>query len=192
MAIEHKDIPDAELHEPKGAAGAAAGDMFIADGAGSGSWQASIMSNHGQMTITNNATATSVTGAVDATLNTDTDYVKITAGWGDAHVHGVTFNTDELVCAIDGHYEVSFWASIKIPQNNNFVGIKFSINDSTPYSPQKLVSQSATTDDYRNMMGNSGVDLTAGDTISIYVAASKTDSLVVEEAGLTLQLTHEL
>jgi len=192
LTIEHKDITGADLHEPKGVASANAGEIFIADGAGSGSWQHNIIANHGQMTVTNNATATSVTGAVDATLNTDTDYVKVTAGWGDAHVHGVTFNVDELVCAVDGHYELSFWASVKIPQNNNFVGIKFSVNDSTPYSPQKLVSQSATTDDYRNMMGNSGVDLTAGDTVSIYIAATKSDSLVVEEAGMTLQLTHEL
>jgi len=39
---------------------------------------------------------------------------------------------------------------------------------------------------------NSGVDLTAGDTVSIYIAATKSDSLVVEEAGMTLQLTHGL
>lgn len=192
MAIEHKDIPDVELHEPKGAASAASGDMYVADGVGGGSWQQSVMSNHGQMTITNNATATAVTAAVDATLNTDSDYVKVTAGWGDAHTHGVTFSIDELVCAIDGHYEIAFWGSIKIPLNNNFISVKFAINDSTPYSLQKLISQSATTNDYRNMMGHSGIDLIAGDTISIYIAATKTDSIVIEEAGLSLQLTHEL
>lgn len=35
MAIEHKDIEDAELHELKGAAAASAGKVPIADGAGS-------------------------------------------------------------------------------------------------------------------------------------------------------------
>lgn len=35
---EHKTLPDAELHEPKGAATAVAGTVYISDGAGSGSW----------------------------------------------------------------------------------------------------------------------------------------------------------
>lgn len=37
--IEHKDIPDELLHEPKGAATASAGTTYIADGAGSGSFK---------------------------------------------------------------------------------------------------------------------------------------------------------
>ena len=35
---EHKDLPDAQLHEPKGAATALAGMVYIANGSGSGSW----------------------------------------------------------------------------------------------------------------------------------------------------------
>lgn len=38
MAIAHKDIPDAGLHEPKGVASAVAGTVYVANGAGSGSW----------------------------------------------------------------------------------------------------------------------------------------------------------
>lgn len=38
MAIAHKDIPDAGLHEPKGVASAAAGTVYVANGSGSGSW----------------------------------------------------------------------------------------------------------------------------------------------------------
>lgn len=37
--IEHKDIPDELLHEPKGAATASAGTTYIADGAGRGSFK---------------------------------------------------------------------------------------------------------------------------------------------------------
>lgn len=36
--MEHKDIPDSGLHEPKGVATAAAGTTYVADGSGSGSW----------------------------------------------------------------------------------------------------------------------------------------------------------
>ena len=39
MAIAHKDIPEAGLHEPKGVSTAAAGTVYVADGAGSGAWE---------------------------------------------------------------------------------------------------------------------------------------------------------
>ena len=38
MTIEHKDLTGANLHEPKGAAAASVNTVYIADGAGSGSW----------------------------------------------------------------------------------------------------------------------------------------------------------
>lgn len=36
--IQHRDIPDAQRHEPKGASTAAAGTVYVSNGAGSGSW----------------------------------------------------------------------------------------------------------------------------------------------------------
>lgn len=37
--IEHKNLTDPEIHEPKGASTATAGQVYVADGAASGSWQ---------------------------------------------------------------------------------------------------------------------------------------------------------
>lgn len=37
--VQHSTLSGAELHEPKGIAAATAGESYIADGAGSGSWQ---------------------------------------------------------------------------------------------------------------------------------------------------------
>jgi hypothetical protein len=39
MAIEHKDLTGAQLHEPKGADTAADGTVYVADGSGSGAWE---------------------------------------------------------------------------------------------------------------------------------------------------------
>lgn len=39
MAIQHSAISDPEVHEPKGASTASAGEVYIADGAGSGDWE---------------------------------------------------------------------------------------------------------------------------------------------------------
>src|ERR1051325_1704792 len=38
MAL-HKDLTGADLHEPKGVAAAAANNVYVADGAGSGTWK---------------------------------------------------------------------------------------------------------------------------------------------------------
>lgn len=38
MAVSHKDIAEAYLHEPKGASTATAGLVYVADGLGSGTW----------------------------------------------------------------------------------------------------------------------------------------------------------
>ena len=39
MSIEHKLIPDAQLHESKGVASAATNSVYVADGFGSGAWR---------------------------------------------------------------------------------------------------------------------------------------------------------
>lgn len=39
MAIEHRNLTGAQLHEPKGCASAGAGTVYVADGVGSGTWQ---------------------------------------------------------------------------------------------------------------------------------------------------------
>lgn len=37
--ISHTDITDPNIHEPKGISGATAGQVYVSDGSGSGSWQ---------------------------------------------------------------------------------------------------------------------------------------------------------
>ena len=39
MTIQHNVITDPDIHEPKGVAAASAGQIYVANGAGSGSWQ---------------------------------------------------------------------------------------------------------------------------------------------------------
>ena len=192
MATEHKDILDPYRHEPKGADTAAVGTIYVADGAGGGVWEHTSNSVHGDMVITSGAVATVVAAAADATLNTDTDYVKVTAGWALGHMDGLTFNTDEIVVPVGGEYEIAFWADILVPKNNNFVGIKYAVNDTAPYSGRKIIAQSTTVNDYLNMSGFGIVtSLSPLDTLSIYVACSQADSVIIQEAGLLVKLLDE-
>lgn len=38
MAVEHSTITDPDIHEPKGVAAATVGQLYVASGAGSGTW----------------------------------------------------------------------------------------------------------------------------------------------------------
>lgn len=109
MPVQHKDIPDAQLHEPKGISTAANRQAYFANGSGSGTWKkvgsenldgltgdsglsTSVvttnglggfalkrLSAHGVMAITNNSNNFAVTAAVDSTLKTNSDYRLFTA-----------------------------------------------------------------------------------------------------------------
>ena len=108
MTIQHKDIPDGQIHEPKGISTAGAGSVYSATGGGSGTWKKitsdmfsgssgdlgvagkKLISNglngialvadgiYGSMTVTGNTNAFSVTAASDPTLNTNSDYALFT------------------------------------------------------------------------------------------------------------------
>lgn len=64
--LEHKDIPDADLHEPKGVASAAVEQVYVADGAGSGAWQAQetaeLFEQTADQTVANTTTETTIGG----------------------------------------------------------------------------------------------------------------------------------
>ncbi len=108
MTIEHRLIPDDQLHEPKGVAGASSNTTYFANGSGSGNW-AKVGSDkllntagdggfadlrvltdgsngfklvrnsvHGVMAITENTNAKVMTAAADPTLRSTADYVLLT------------------------------------------------------------------------------------------------------------------
>jgi hypothetical protein len=108
ITIQHRLIPDAELHEPKGASGAALGTVYVSTGGGTGVWKkvgADVLQGlsgdgsvaglkaitngsngfvlradnaYGAMSTTNNTNNFAVTAAGDTTLNTNSDFVVFT------------------------------------------------------------------------------------------------------------------
>lgn len=118
MAIQHSNIPDAQLHEPKGVAGAALNTSYFADGSGSGDWKKvgvetlSGLSGDGsvarlkvvtdgangfdlyrdyafgKMHITNNNTPFALTAVADTSFNTGSQYTLLT-GSGAPFANGL-------------------------------------------------------------------------------------------------------
>lgn len=55
----HSGLTGADLHEPKGAASANAGDVYVANGTGSGAWTAGVNVQYLNLTIADVSTASS-------------------------------------------------------------------------------------------------------------------------------------
>lgn len=194
MSYEHVDIPDGERHEPKGASTATAGQVWVADGLGSGVFENGIRSCHGQMNITANTVAKTIVAATDATLNTDTDYVKMTGAafpWTNYYSHNVNFSTDKLILGFAGYYITSFWGAFKMADNNQFMGVKYVINDTVPYSTQKLVTRAGAANDIRSISATSVVGpVNANDTFSIYLAGTISGNITLQDGGLMVAFLH--
>lgn len=188
---EHKDLTGTDLHEPKGAATATHGQLYFADGLGSGTWEDNLHSVHGEMLIQANVTPEVTPTAVDPTLATDTDYTKIITGWSAGHADGITFNVDELVVPVDGDYFITAWADVLIPANNQKVAIKYAVNDVAPFSLRKMTCTSAAAGDVANISAGGFVALSATDTLSLYIATTAAGDPTVLESGLVMFLVHE-
>jgi len=164
----------------------------VSDGALSGAFQNSMYNTHGQMVIVGNTTAKTLVAAADATLNTDTDYSKLTgasAPWANQYSDGVTFATDHITLVNAGYYMVSFWASFLIASNNNFIGFKYAL-DST-LSTQKIVTQSATLNDRRNISATSIIGpVTANQQLSMYIAGTIGTNVTMTDCGLMVAYLH--
>lgn len=117
--VQHKNIPDAQLHEPKGIAATASNNVYVADGAGGGTWKRigsdalaglsgdagvagkKVVSNgtngfnlvtdaaYGSMTVTTNTNAFTMVAAADTTLKTTSQYQLFT-GTGAPWVAGLS------------------------------------------------------------------------------------------------------
>lgn len=66
--IEHSQLPDELLHEPKGASTAAAGTVYVADGNGAGSF-AKLPTSSLDMTLTAVSTITNPSGTAEEKIN---------------------------------------------------------------------------------------------------------------------------
>lgn len=118
--MQHKDIADPEIHEPKGVSSAATGTVYVADGAGSGSWTSPVIV--GQAAA---ATGTVPTKKSDGSIewNTPTDptagqYALIESTvvgtetfYSITYQSGTTFSLDgtskNVKVGLDGVYQIT-------------------------------------------------------------------------------------
>jgi hypothetical protein len=188
---EHDSITNPNIHEPKNIATASAGEVYVADGAGSGLWLPTGGTIHGEMQVVANSSGQSLTAATDTTLNTDSEYVQLDSGiWTTGLVSDVTFNASGyLEINTTGIYIISGWFSFQASVTGTYTGMKYSTDNTTAnLSPRKLSRLSGASGDIGCMSATGITTLSAGDTLSMFVAADKNATITTIDAGLAVIL----
>lgn len=190
---QHNTLTDPELHEPKGISVAPSGAVYIADGVGGGVW--TVPSSHsvpygGMNIVDNHSTVIAVSAASDAFLDNDSDYIQVDAGlWVTNITSGVTFNTNRLEINEDGIYFATAWGSFAVAGGsaNKNLAFKFSTDGTNgSLSPTKVFNTLDFGGDTQTVSSSGVVSLSAGDSMSLFVAAAQNVNLTMKEAGMSL------
>lgn len=126
MAI-HSSLTDPNIHEPKDISTANSGEVYIADGAGSGAWTTRLpsMSSKSGFLLTNNGTAESWSSdsSVRARCSIANGSTTPTLGTGSVNISGVTRTTA-------GFYTVAFTTNLA---SANFQVFAMGLNNTSGY-----------------------------------------------------------
>jgi hypothetical protein len=174
MTVQHKSIPDADLHEPKGIAGQTAGKVYVSNGASSGEWKYAPGKPHAEIYITSGATAHTLAAAsAYSLLNPGTEW---TASGNEDHL-SVDPANGEIDLLEDGHYFISFWmtfSTASIASGSKYY-FKFAIDGTT--SPRSVyVTKPTNGVDIIEISASGLVSATANQTLSLYAAGDGTSS----------------
>jgi len=193
MTIQHKDIPDSQRHEPKGASTASSGFVYVSNGAGSGTWKNPELSGQsaaieGQIPV---KTGASVSWQKFNVLDTcfcevdSAESIKSLTQDVEISVDGAFFDDyiddkftlsggTTLTVAETGFYIVHLSVQLK-PQSslgasNEIVEARLKING-TVTNPHRIIpvtiTRNSAIDDVFIISGSRIIDFTAGDEITM-------------------------
>lgn len=185
---EHNTLTGSSLHEPKGADIALDGQVYIADGAGSGSFDYLPIESYADLYITGGVTAqTLLAASAFAKLNP-------TGGWSDGEKNQLTTipANGEITLDEAGTYQVSFWTSFDTAAITTNVQYYFKYAlDGVVNTRIVSVQKNTGNVDHLNVAATGIVTATAGQVLSIYVGGDATSSgtnITVTDAGLSVHL----
>lgn len=181
MTIEHNVIPDAFLHPMKGAATATSGQLPVANGTGDTVFT-STFNACGQMSIINSSTATVITAAGDATLQTNSDYVQVTSGLASSNLSNTGFSTDHLIVQKAGVYRWTITSSL-LAAGTSKTALKLRVNSTNQTNKANATTTAAT---ITSTSTHGLATLAVNDTVSLYIA-NTVGNVTVVDATVTLE-----
>lgn len=192
MTVEHKDILDPNIHEPKGVSTASSNQIYVANGSGSGSWVTPPYHSPVYAEIDKAAAVVSLTGSSEILIGgfvfDDAELTKFSLTSGS-----------RLTVQEAGLYKVTMGVTI-IPQTalgatNEVVNALLKINSTTPPAsrtlPITVIRNSATTDPFTISM-NRIIDISAGDFFELFLLNTSGTRSYSVAAGLNFLKFGEL
>lgn len=193
MTIQHKDIPDAQRHEPKGITIATSGSVYTANGAGTGTWKfpelegqsaavagALPFKNSTGISWTKSAVLDAAYSEIDSaeTARSLTSLTEVPINgffFDDFIADKFSITSGTALTVVEKGIYIMHYACLLKPQSalgptNEVVEVSIKINGtvSNPYRTMPLViSKNASIDDPFYMHGSRILDLDAGDQITV-------------------------
>ena len=176
------------MHEPKGVSTALAGQVYRANGSGSGTWRFPSGHAYGELYITSGTTPQTLSAAsATAKLNPTGEW---TAN-GNSNVTIIPANGTITVLS-NGEFQFNFWITFTTDAVAAAGAYYFHYAVNGVASPRKVfITKKTNSADVLHCSANGFAALSANDVISIYVGGNATSSssdIVVNEAGLSLSL----
>lgn len=209
MAIQHKNIPDSDIHEPKGI-NTTARRVYMSNGAGSGSWEYVHPEGHQSASEGETYIATGIGGGnfefpggrahaeiyisnstTPQTLAAAQAYTRLspTSAWqdGEKNYLATAPTTGVITLTKAGTYLISFWADFYTASISSGASYKFkyAING-VPGSRGFHTVKNTAGVDHLNVSATGLITVAANHQVSIYVAGDATSSgtaITIEDAG---------
>lgn len=192
---EHATVTDPDIHQPKGITTASAGDVYTADGASSGAWQAPGGTTFGDMDFTANAIATTISSSgVDVLLTgatLTTPGVLFTQGVVNTLAFENSGNNELVRVDRDGVYGVSGTLSLQGGTGTRVWRVGVAENGVVSASHFKA-RRATTSNDIGSLAIFEFFALSANDTLQLAIQnETDTGNPVVTDCAMTVVLLKE-
>jgi len=186
--IQHSAITDPNIHEPKGITTALNGQMYVADGGGSGDWKFTSGHAYGELFISNNSTAQALPAA------SGTAILNPAGAWQANGFQNVTLTpaSGTITLPQAGEYQLNFWAVFETASISSGAAYNFfyAVNG-TPSTRRVYAKKTSNGVDTLHVHATGFAALTAGAVVSMFVGGDGTSSgtnLIIKEAGFSALL----
>lgn len=152
--------------------------------------EAATLKAYGGKTINSNATAITLAAAVDPLFNDAGDYVEVTGIYESPDIapfKNVGSLTNRLEVEVTGLYAIHFWATLQSDVNSNIVAFNFGVNGAVQTDrPVKVRAPNST--DPVSGAAHAYINLTAGQEISLHIAAKLASDVTISNGRVSLEL----
>lgn len=186
--VQHSALTDPNIHEPKGVSSASSGQVYVANGSGSGSWMYTSGHAYGEIYISGSSTSqTLAASSALAKLNP-------TGAWTGNGYANITpsASNGQFTIVQAGKYQTNFWMTFETAAiaSGSAYNIHYAING-TPSSRKVYIKKTTNNVETLVISATGLVTLAASDVLSIYVGGDGTSSgtaITPKEAGFFVTL----